>query len=310
MFAPLAALLLVAAPAPDAVIMASTVDTVIPERVRLAEGLAIDKGRIFTGSVVDGSLWVGERGRWRRVEGGLPAGALLSLAVDSARGRLWLAIGAAEPFAGTPAFRGVVALDLRTLRPVARSAMPDEANAGDMAVAADGSVIVSDGGGGLYRCAPGCSVLELVLTKEQAPSPQGIAPAPDGRLYVADYERGLLLVDASAKRATLLGNPGKAELRGVDGLVWWRNRLIGVQNGTRTKRILEIGLDPPGTAAISVTPIEQGHPDWGEPTLAAIRADSLLYVADAQWEAWEKGGVRKIDTPPRPTPVRRLQLKP
>ena len=36
--------------------------------------------------------------------------------------------------------------------------------------------------------------------------------------------------------------------------------------------------------------LESNNPDWGEPTLGALRGDDFLYVADAQWERYGAGG--------------------
>lgn len=304
-------LLALAAPDADAVIKASEVAATIPAEVRLAEAIAVDGGRLLTGSVVDGGLWRQARGQWRKVGAKLPPGAVLALAIDRRARRLWVSVGTAEPHAGRGAvFRGLVGLDLQSLRKRRRVALPEGANPGDIALAADGTLYISDPvGGGLYRCLPGCTTAERMVGKGAAPSPQGIAPAPGGTLYLADYQRGLLRIDPRSGRAEVLGNPTGAELRGIDGLVWWRGQLIGVQNGTRTRRILRIVLDADGRTAVSVTPIEQGHPAWGEPTLAVLDGDTLLYVSDAQWEAWEPGGSRKPGVPMRATPVRRIQLR-
>ncbi len=303
--------LAVATPAPDAAITASDVASIIPAEVRLAEAIAVDGGRLITGSVVDGGLWRQTRAGWRKARASLPAGPVLALAVDRRARRLWVSIGTAEPYSGAAGFRGLVGLSLPALREVRRVTLPDGASPADISVAADGTLYISDSvGGGVYRCSPGCNTAERLIGKEAAPSPQGIAPAPGGHLYLADYERGLLRVDPRTGAVEALGNPSSAELRGIDGLVWWRGQLIGVQNGTRTRRILRIALGAGGRTATSVTPIEQGHPEWGEPTLAALDGNKLFYIADAQWEAWEKGGARKAGVPPRPTPVRRIDLRP
>ena len=76
-------------------------------------------GRLFAATVVGRALLVREARGWRAIEG-LEAGSLFGLAIDQRRRLLWVASGVVEQ---TPspetAFRGLIAVDLATLRPVA-----------------------------------------------------------------------------------------------------------------------------------------------------------------------------------------------
>ena len=294
-----------AAPAPDTIIKASDLFTVIPKEVHLAEAIAWDGRRLFTGSVVDGGLWMRRGDAWSRVAAALPPGGLLTLAWDRKRKWLWAGIGAGEPTANAAlAFHGVVALEPRRFRIVRQVALPSTASPGDMAVLSDSAILVSDGLGGVYRWRDGETAFQR-LPEAGGGSPQGMVETAPGRVHIADYDRGLLILDSATGAVRPAANPTKAELRGIDGLAGWKGGLVGVQNGTRTRRILSITLDKEGGVA-SVVPIEQGHPDWGEPTLITAIGRSLAYIADAQWSEWQAGGTRKARNPPRPTPVRVL----
>lgn len=305
-------LLLVSPPTPDAVIARSTVVATIPADVHLAEAIALDRGRLLTGSVVNGGLWRQRGSGFERLALSLPSGGIFAMALEPSGRRLWLSVAGREPFSGgREPFAGLVSVDLRRGLVERRVSLPAGATPGDLAVLADGTVYVSDQtNGGVYRCRPECDTAGTVIGKAEAPSPQGIAPALGGTLYVADYARGILRFVSATGRVELLDAPPGSELRGIDGLIWWRGQLIGVQNGTKTRRILRITLAADGRTVTAVVPIEQAHPGWGEPTMAVLDGDRLLYVADAQWEAWSEDGARKPGIPLRPTPVRALPLKP
>src|SRR5207302_1668043 len=68
---------------------------------------------------------------------------------------------------------------------------------GDIAVAPNGDLFVSDGRAGkLYVVRDGRVALDTLVPAGHLFSPQGIAPDPDGRrLFVADYLYGVAIVD-------------------------------------------------------------------------------------------------------------------
>jgi hypothetical protein len=99
---------------------------------------------------------------------------------------------------------------------------------------------------------------------------------------------------------------GGTMLDGIDGLHRFRNGMIAVQNGTSPRRILFL-VDDSYARIHYARVLERNHPDWGEPTLGAVRGREFLYVADAQWERYGPGGVLRGEAPPRPTPIRMVR---
>jgi hypothetical protein len=292
--------------------LGGAVVTTIPSNWHLIEGIAWDvrTGRMFAGSVVDRVLLVRDgEGEWRRVPiDGL--GGLFGMAVDGPNRLLWLTSGLADP---TPspetAFAGLVAVDADRLTEVRRVPIPG-ARLGDLAIGEDGTVYASDGqSGAIYRCPPGCRTAETLVSAGILPSPQGMVAWPGSRkLYIADYEEGLLLLDLATHRLSRLVADRPTMLDGIDGLVRAGKRLIAIQNGTHPIRIAAISLRRKGRAIAEVRSLEQGTEGWGEPALGVFRRDqqgseSLLYVADGQWERYGPAGGA-----PRPTPLRALVL--
>jgi sugar lactone lactonase YvrE len=292
---------------------ASALAIEIPADRHLIEGLAWDapRRRLFAASVAGRELLVHDARGWRAVPG-VEAGSLFGLAVDAPRNLLWLTSGAvAQTPSPETAFRGLIALDLRTLRVVRRIPAPAGGSPGDLAVAPDGTIYASDPqSGAVYRARPGAAALESLVPAGAMRSPQGLALSPDGsRLYVADYAYGLAVVDLASGRIARVAAQGPAMLDGIDGLVADGATLIAIQNGVSPSRIVRLHLTPDGNAVARVELLERANPAWGEPTLGAIVNGGLLYVADAQWERHGPGGAMTGEGPVRPTAIRILGLR-
>lgn len=292
-------------------VQASRLFTSLPSSHRLVEGIAWDArtGRLFAATVVSRSLLVREATGWRAIDG-LEAGSLFGLAIDTRRRLLWAASGVVEQ---TPdpegAFRGLIAVDLATLRPVRRLAVPGEGSPADIALAADGTVYASDpNSGAIYRARPGDAALSVFVQPGRLRSPQGLVPSADGRrLYVSDYGYGLAEVHLSDGSVARLESDANTMLDGIDGLYPWRGGLLAIQNGTSPRRILWLTLSPDGERIAGVRVLESNHPDWGEPTLGFVRRGDFLYVADAQWDRYGEAGAVQGDWPVRPTTIRLLR---
>ncbi|MGQ0659259.1 SMP-30/gluconolactonase/LRE family protein [Sphingosinicella sp.] len=297
-------------------VQASRLAALVPADHRLVEGITWDPAdrRLFATTVVDRSLLVHGGGRWRRVPIA-SAGSLFGLALDPRTGGiyrlLWVASGRVEQTpAPETAFRGLIAVDRNTLREVRRIAAPEGGSPADLTVDLSGTLYASDpASGAIYRARPAESTLSVLVPPGRLVNPQGLAMAPSGRwLYASDYVRGLAIIDPQSGDMARLESDVATMLDGIDGLSWFRGGLIAIQNGTSPRRILHLRLSPNGRRIVAVRIIESAHPDWGEPTLGVVMGQSLLYVADAQWERYGPGGAVTGEGPTRPTAIRAARL--
>lgn len=286
----------------------------IPADIMLSEAFAFDEatGRWFAGSIVERSLHVSDDGRsWRWVAtGGL--GSVAGLAIDPATRTLWIASGRLDQTKRPEeAFVGLVALDLDTMKEKRRITAPRAiATLGDLAVTADGTVLVSDPvGSGVYRLGPGRGQLETLVEPRHFASPQGIAVHPSGRFaYVADWAYGVALVDLETRAIGRLAGSETVALDGVDGMAWYDGSLIVIQNGLNPHRIVRWLLSEDGFAVRSAQLLERAHPDWGEPTVGQLVGSRFFYASDPQWDRFAKGGAQEGDAPLRPNPIRAIDL--
>ncbi len=285
---------------------ADSPDISVPAEFGLIEGVAWDEGRrqLLVGSVEDGALIVREGDRWRRATLPYRTAGLFGMAIDRNRGILWLTSGVAPMTREKNGFRGLIGVTLLGFAPVGRAAVPDaKAQPGDVAVAPDGTVFVSDGAaGGLYICKPGCEILSRFVPEGSFESPQGMAVSRDGRtLFVADYGRGLYRLDARKPKAPVLVAP----VKGIDGLVRDGDALVAIVNGGGRK-VLRLTMDEAGAITGQTELATLAGP--GDPTLGMVSGNKLIYVADAQWDRFDKNG--KATTPPRPTRLAWQSLPP
>lgn len=161
---------------------------------------------------------------------------------------------------------------------------------GDVTVLKDGTVLASDGEGGMVwrviapeeaRTGEG-PWMEPWLLGPPLPSPQGIAEAVGG-VYLADYSSGLHRLDADGERRPLVIPEDLCDL-GIDGLTVADERhLVAIQNGFAPQRILYLTLSEDGTAITNWQVLAAGLPEWREPTLGIVHEGHFYFVANSHW---------------------------
>jgi hypothetical protein len=234
---------------------------------------------------------------------------MLALKVDAKRRRLWATEVALKGFSGVaPADWGRSVLleynlDRGTL--LTRHDGPPRSNLGDMALAADGDPIVSDGsGGGIYRL-HGNEFRRI--DRGDFMSPQTIAICNDGRhAFVPDYVRGVAAFDLETGTARWLSTQDRYALDGIDGLYCHGNSLIAVQNGSSPERVVTFTLNASRSAVVAETVVERATATLGEPTHGVVVGRAFFYVANSGWDALDDHGAVKSSAPMTPALIMRV----
>ncbi len=261
----------------------------------LPEGIAIDEtsGAMFISSVQLGQIWRvgadGELAVFVAPDAHVGLGGILGMAVDNARGLLWATSSTPGQYSGpnrsTNPPSALFAFDLQS--GAVRHYLPLEREVnflGDVVIGPDGRVYASDSASPIiFRVSRDLSSLEPYYSNDQFTNFQGFDFDPDGRIYLADYVHGLILIDPATRQVIRLAVPDGTNLSGIDGLFYVDHTLIAIRNGLPPNRIVRFYLSADGTAIDRTEVLVNRHSAWDEPTLGQIVDGRLIYNAASGW---------------------------
>lgn len=228
---------------------------------------------------------------------------MMAIKIDSGRHLVWATEVALQGFTFVPKSdwgrSALLCFDLKTDKLLHRIEGPKASALGDMALAGNGDVIVSDGdGGGVYRLSTNGSSLERIDNGDFL-SPQTPAMHPDGKhIFIPDYERGIAILDLSTRQLHWLSTQGRFALNGIDGLYFTRGKLIAIQNGTSPERVIAFTLNATLSEVTSETILERSTPTLGDPTHGVLVGNDFYYIANSGWDILDGQGNIKPGTKP------------
>ena len=225
--------------------------------------------------------------------------SVMGMKVDARRRHLWVCSAAhpqmvnyREEENGNSA---VLKFDLRTGKLIKKYLLTNKPKAhwfGDLAVSSNGDVYVTDSKSpSIYLIRRDADELEPFIEGPPFVSLQGLDFSTDEKhLFVADYIKGIFLIDLRAKKVTSLDPPPGSTLIGIDGLYSYKGGLIAIQNGVNPHRVIRVYLNKEGDRLERFETIEANNPLFDEPTLGVLVNNSFYYVANSQWGAIDKNG--------------------
>jgi hypothetical protein len=268
----------------------------IHEKGLITEGLAYDP--------VDGSFFVSsihKRKILRVSKGGAVTTvateqdglwSVLGMKVDPVRRVLWVTSTAFPQMVNfkkqEDGSSAVFKFDLKTGKLIKRYVVPDASKPhalGDLTIESNGDVFSSDSlTPAVYVIRPKKDEIELFLENEGFASPQGLAFSSDERhLFMADYSTGLFDIDVKTKTVAHLPPLTGATLLGIDGLYFYNDCLIGIQNGVAPQRVVRLRLTKDLKRVERCEVLEANNPLFDEPTLGALVNDYFYFIANSQW---------------------------
>ena len=268
---------------------------VIPPDHRLVEGIASDGTTIWVSSVLDRQILACTNSC--RTLAVLPSGLHpFGIAFDWGRKLIWIA-------ADCPGIAGMdkcqkgalVAIDREGKLRGRIAPKVAEFHPGDVSVSASGVFVSDSQNGVVYSLLPRRKGLQPANRPGDGKSAQGSALTPSGtQLMIADYSRGIGLVDLQSKTTAWLPRQDGKPLRGVDGLIRCGERYFGIYNGTAPGALLAISATSQGVHFDQ--PLDEAS--FPDPTQIALDGKRLLIVADSGWANIEKPGYVRIKGAP------------
>ncbi|MES2255911.1 MAG: hypothetical protein V4559_12830 [Pseudomonadota bacterium] len=277
----------------------------------IAEGIARDavSGRLFVAGVAARRIVEIRDGRARDFVH-LPDG-YSPFGIAVAGQRLWVTSAVVTQGAGRDGPSALIGFDLRG-RMIGTYPVPDEGRhvLGDLTIAPDGTVYISDGlDGSIYVLPPGGLSLTRLGARKLFKSPQGMSLSADGKsLLVVDYALGLTRLDLVTATFTPLKIPDGVNAKGIDGLARLPDgSFLASQNGTKEPHILRLTLSPDWSELRSVDVIAADDPAIADPSLVLADNSGAYVVGVSQWGSF--GQTQTPTKPLQPWRIIKLDLK-
>jgi sugar lactone lactonase YvrE len=265
----------------------------ISEKDLLPEGLAYDP---LDDYFYLGSLWkckivrIDRRGRVSDFTDEKQDGlrSVAGIKVDPERRVLWAASFVGQPWSRIApeeiGWSGLFKYDLKTGKLLKKYTLSGKSRGhlfNDLTITRTGDVFITDtSAAAIYVVFHDKDELEVFLESGEFMYPNGIALGKDDlSLYMA-ASNGAYYIDIPKKTCKPIANPDDMTLSGVDGMYYYQNSLVCVQN--RLNRISRFYLNRAGDGAEDLEIIETRNPHFILPTTGCIAGDRFYYIANSQ----------------------------
>ncbi|WP_284652520.1 YncE family protein [Flavobacterium terrisoli] len=246
--------------------------------------------------IVSFDLKTGICSDWLKTEDML---AVFAMKADAKEQYLWVATSAMpemENYSAALDVKGeILKIDIKTKQIVKRFNVDGNHVFGDIYVAKNNVVYISDSAKPmLYKIEN--DKMEMFLSFEnEGFNLQGIAMNDkEDQLFIADYLKGIAVVDMKTQSKTWLTLPEGTIGKGIDGLVFYKNKLIAVQNGVTPIRLTQFNLNAAQNEIESFSILDNSRPEFDEPALATMVGNRLYFFSNAPWKAYDKNAVLDI----------------
>ena len=96
---------------------------------------------------------------------------------------------------------------------------------------------------------------------------------------------------------------------GIDGLYYYQDHLIAIQNGTVPTRVLRIAIDKTKGVLTTVQPLEANQPEMAWPTFGAVSGDAVYFIANSQRDMYGANGLPLEGTFIEPRKIYRVNAR-
>jgi hypothetical protein len=159
---------------------------------------------------------------------------------------------------------------------------------GDLTLDPSGNVFISDSKNNIiFSVNEKSGILDEYFTSDEFWNLQGITFSDDGMsMFIADYIKGVFKLDVTTKQLSFLKSSFDASLKSIDGLTFYKNSLIAIQNAIFPMRVTQYLLNSSQNGLTEYKIIDRGHPAFNEPTIGCIDGNNFYYVANSLWSGY------------------------
>jgi hypothetical protein len=186
----------------------------------------------------------------------------------------------------------ILKVNLKTRQIVKRYTIEGNHVFGDLLVTKNNVVYVSDSAKPLLYKIENDEIKPFVSFENEGLNLQGITMNDqEDQLFVADYLKGIAVVDMKTLAKKWLTLPEGTIGKGIDGLVFYKNKLIAIQNGITPIKLTQFNLNKAQTEIESYRLLDNNRPEFDEPALATMVGKKLYFFANSPWKAYDKNAV-------------------
>lgn len=221
---------------------------------------------------------------------------VVGMKVDTIRHQLWFCSSVGDVMKGYRdgdfgTHTGVFRYDLKTGKLI-KKYLPERPGElhffNDLVMNRKGDLFITDmAGNALYVISSSYDSLRLFATLKDFAEPNGICISSDeSNLFIAT-DNGIASVELKSGICTLVKHDSSVDTRGIDGLYFYRNSLVAVQNSR--SRILQYHLNSTLDEIESARVLEANHPFFSmNPTTGTIIGDTFYYIANSQFGSFDE----------------------
>jgi hypothetical protein len=185
----------------------------------------------------------------------------------------------------------ILKVDIKTKQIVKRFPMEGNHVFGDLTVTKNNVVYVSDSGTAMIYKIENDMISEWLSLENEGYNMQGITlNANESKLFIADYLKGILMISLENGSKNWFRFPEGSIGKGIDGMVFYENSLLAVQNGVKPIRVVQFQLNAQQNDIESYTVIDNNRPEFNEPAQVTVVGNSLYFFANSPWNAYDKNG--------------------
>jgi sugar lactone lactonase YvrE len=292
----------------------------IPEKNLIVKGITYDPRRntFYAGSI-----------HQRKIVSILPDGSVrdavseaaegllspVAVKVDAARNHLWVldvmrSSGARLHDSAMTGASRLRQYDLESMRLVRTYTAADtlEHFYNDLVILRNGDIFITDSrNGSIYTLNRTNNALEPWYDRNDMYYPNGIAVSADQKYLFVSHWQGISRISVAGKQSQLMTAKVKTTLTGIDGLYFYNDGLIAVQNSAGPQsRIMRYDLGKNYDTVTKATIMESGHHLHNIPTTGVIVGEDFYYVANSQLQNFDVNGT--IFPPDRLQPTYILKI--
>ena len=219
--------------------------------------------------------------------------AVLALKADAKENYLWVSTAAFPEmlnFDKTMTGKSeILKIDIKTKQVIKAFTVNGKHVFGDLIVAANGVVYVSDSDKPIVYKIDNDAMTEFISFEKDGFNLQGLAlNKQQDKLFIADYLKGIAVIDLASKTKTWLSFPEVISAKGIDGLIFHDATLIAIQNGVKPIRVTELKLKENQISNFKI--LDNNRPEFDEPALATLVGNTVYFFANSPWNAYDKDG--------------------